>query len=268
MRAWEFKKGPSSRIGAFVLIMFSIEVGLPILRATQSESQKIDVPAVRSERFEVASVRPVPEKEQGLTSISPLGEPRFTAHNATLAFLIGYAFDVDSGRQLLGEPKWLESEEYDISAKAENDKKLTYEELKPRLQQLLEERFHLAYHRETRVHKGYALAVAKGGPKLHPDTSGSQSAYILPDRIAARKVPLALLASLLARPMGAPVVDKTGIPGRFDFDLQFDPNNTTASRFPSLATALQEDLGLKLEREDVPEQVIVIDHVDRVPTEN
>jgi len=222
----------------------------------------------KAPKFEVASVRLVPEKDRGLTAISSSGEPRFTAHNATLTLLIGYAFGIDSGRQIVGAPAWMDSEEFDIAARVENDRKLSYDELKPLLQTLLQERFRLACHNEVRTHKGYALVVAKGGAKLRPDSTGAQHSFIFRDRIDAADISLETFAALLSRPMGAPVVDETGIPGQFDFNLNYDPNDTTDSDLPSLSAALEQELGLKLVRKDISEKVLAIDHIDRIPTDN
>ena len=219
-------------------------------------------------RFEVASVKRVPERDRGLTSISSPGEPEFRAHNVTLEALTGYAFGVDSGRQIVNEPSWMSSEQYDIAAKVENDQKLSYEQLKPLVQQLLQERFHFTYHRETRQRKGFALVVAKNGPRLHASSGGGYNAYILPTGISAKDVSLETLAALLTRPVGEPVIDRTGIKGKFDIDLKYDSNETSDSALPALPTALEEDLGLKLVHQEVAEEVIVVDHVDRVPTEN
>lgn len=219
-------------------------------------------------RFDVASVRLVSEKDRGVTSISSPGEAEFKAHNVTLTVLVGFAFGVDSGRQIVNEPAWMESEQCDVAAKVEDRQKLSNDELKLLLQNLLQDRFGLAYHRETRMHKGYALVAGKRGPKLHPSNGCADHAYILPDGISARAISLETLAALLSRPMGGSIEDKTGIAGKFDIELKYDPNEASDSSLLSLATALDETLGLKLVRQDVSEEVIVIDPVDRIPTDN
>lgn len=216
--------------------------------------------------FEVASVRPTPPGSLGNTSISPVGA-RFTASNVTLEVLLEFAFGVNEN-QLSGQPGWAVTEHYDVSAKAEGDKPLTREQLQPLLRQLLETRFKLATHRSIKDVSGYALVVAKGGPKLQKPTQGSDKRYILPDGVHCDNVSIAFLAAMLARPTGRPVVDQTGIEGNYDIELKYAPEGTTDSSLPSLYTAVQEQLGLKLEPRKVPLELLVIDHAEKVPTEN
>jgi uncharacterized protein (TIGR03435 family) len=215
--------------------------------------------------FEVASIRIVPESKRGYTSISPPGAAMFTARNVTLAVLIGMAFGVDAS-QISG--KQLGSEEYDVTAKPQGDAGLTYEQLKPPLQQLLQERFHLTSHHETKTSQGYALVIAKGGPKLHASTGGSAQPYIFPGGLRGEDIPMPVLAALLARPLRCPVVDNTKLKGNYDIKLDYAPDEVTDSPLPSIFTAVQEDLGLKLERQKVPVEMLVIDHVEKTPTEN
>ena len=111
--------------------------------------------------FEVASVKLTPPGSIGLTSISPYGSGRFTATNVTLELLISIAFGV-SDRQILGGPNWLGAEHYDVTAKPESEMSLTYEQLKPRLQQLLAQRFKLAIHRETKDFSGLCAGGGEG----------------------------------------------------------------------------------------------------------
>jgi len=223
--------------------------------------------AAQAQSFEVASVKLVPRDAAGLTSISPPGSVRFTATNASLDVLISLAFGVDSDR-ISGMPGWLDSEHYNVNAKPEGDKGLSYEQLRPLLQQLLAQRFHLAVHRETRDVQGYALVVAKNGPKLQAGKGSSPHAYILPNGLQAQNMSIATLAGMLARPAGRPVADQTGIQGNYDITLKYAPEGTAESSLPSVFTAVQEQLGLKLVPQKVPVEIVVIDHVERVPTEN
>lgn len=204
----------------------------------------------------------------GVYSGSTFPTHYFFAHNANLNMLISIAYDVD-GRYIQGGSDWLESQSYDIDAKVDGDKELSYEEIKPLLQHLLEQRFHLATHRVTRPTSGYALLVAKSGPRLVPSKEGgTPRGQILPDRLQLWNATLKGFAGILSRPAGYPVIDKTGILGSYDFDLSYAPNNDPNSDLPSLFTALQEQLGLKLQSQKVRVEFLVIDHVDRNPTEN
>ena len=217
--------------------------------------------------FEVATVRPSPPNH-GYTSISPFGTSRFTATNASLAYLIQLAYEIDARNLLTGKPDWLDSTYFDISAKAADDTHLTYELVKPLLQQLLQQRFHLVTHTEQKTLPGYALVVAKDGPKLHPSTIETPYAYIFAGKFRLQNATMGSFAGVLTNPIGRPIVDKTGIPGNYDFKLDYAPENDTTSNLPSLFTALEEQLGLKLESQKVPVVQVVIDHIDKTPTEN
>jgi uncharacterized protein (TIGR03435 family) len=228
--------------------------------------------------FEVASIHMVDphtvddlRKGIGLASLSTFPSARFTVRNWTLKILISLAYGVDD-KYIQGDPGWLDAQEYDIDAKVEGEKELTYEQMKPLLQQFLEQRFHLATHREEKTLLGYALVVAKGakgGAKLIPSKEGViPSAQIFPSGLQARHSTTKDLAQILARPLGYPVVDKTGIEGAYDIKLDFAPANDPNSARPSIFTAVQEQLGLKLESQKVPVELLVIDHVEMIPTEN
>lgn len=235
-----------------------LAIGVP----AQSQTKATALPS-----FEVASVRVTPADSPGLMSISPFGSVRFSATHATLELLIEMAFGVEASR-ILGEPAWLGTVTYDVNAKAEGEQGLTYEQWKPLLQQLLMQRFRLAIHHEMKDSQGYALVVAKGGPKLQASTGTAPQGYILPNGIRATNMLVSSFAVMLASPTGRQVIDKTGIKGNYDIQLDYAPDGTTDSHLPSIFTALQEQLGLRLEAHKVPVEMLVIDHVERVPTEN
>jgi len=216
--------------------------------------------------FAVASVRSVPAG-RGYTSISPSGAANFTATNVSMAVLIEMAFGVNAD-QLSGKPSWLESELYDVVAKPEDERGLSYEQLKPPLQRLLSQRFQLAVHRERKEVSGYALVVAKGGPRLYAGKATPTSGYILRDGLRSPNASMLTLAGMLAIPAGRPVVDKTGIVGNYDVTIKFAPDGDIDSSLPSLFTAVREQLGLKLEPQKVSIEMLVIDHVEKMPSEN
>lgn len=220
--------------------------------------------------FEVASITPVPENRQGATSISPYGSDLFLARNITVLLLVSLAYNMDT-RNIVGMPKGFEDRQFDISARAEGHPKLSYEQLQPLLQNLLRDRFHLAVHRSTREAEGYALVVAKGGPKMKAVDAGKTAGdtpYILPDAIRARDATMGLLAAVLSRPVGAVVVDQTGLSGNFDIDLKYRASDSEDSSLPSVFTAIEEQLGLKLVRQRVPTTILVVDHAGSEPTPN
>jgi uncharacterized protein (TIGR03435 family) len=233
--------------------------------APQAPEAAIQLPA-----FEVATIRQTPPSARGDAVWSPPGNGKFMATNVSLAFLIKMAFEVDDN-QILEKPSWLESELYDVVAKAESDVPLTRAQLRPRLQHLLQQRFHLVTHRETRMVHGYALVVAKGGAKLKP-TKGDHwpgfRVHVGAGELNGLNWSMPTLAAMLRAPAGLPVIDKTGIAGSYDIKLDFAPDLEADSSLPSLFTALQETLGLKLESQKVPVEMLMIDHVERVPSEN
>jgi uncharacterized protein (TIGR03435 family) len=221
--------------------------------------------------FEVASVRvgdphpaPLPP---GASPISPFPTNRFFAHNVNLRLIIAVAFGTDE-RYVEG-PEWLESSNYSIDAKVAGEQQLSYDQIKPLLQNLLAQRFGLKVHRESKLSAGFELVIAKGGPKLQPaKPDGKPWGQILPNRIDDWNTSIGGLASMLSRPAGQPVVDKTGLTGTYDFKLSYASANDPNSSLPDFFTALQEQLGLKLVPQKVLVDILVIDHVDKTPTDN
>jgi uncharacterized protein (TIGR03435 family) len=220
--------------------------------------------------FEVATIRQTAPGCEDEAFWSPPGVGKFNAKCVSLVFLIQTAYGVDNN-QISGKPNWLESEHYDVAAKPEVGIALTREQLKPMLQDLLQQRFHLQIHRETKMVRGYALVVAKSELKLKP-TKGDQwpgfRVNVGPGKLEGINWSMPYLAAMLTHPAGLPVVDKTGIAGSYDIKLDFAPDLGTDSSLPSLFSALQDTLGLKLQAQQIPVNMLVIDHVERVPTEN
>jgi uncharacterized protein (TIGR03435 family) len=185
-------------------------------------------------------------------------------------------------------PSWLETECFDISAKIPAGASLN--QLPAMLQALLTERFGLAAHKFDRMRSGYALVVDKGGPKCKQDDPNADfmgrnrgmTLYGAFGHGALKGVmSMAILASNLSKVGYGPVEDHTGLPGKYDIDLRWTPNaeferNGSGVTLPAsdawpeadLFTAIRESLGLKLERRDVQVQFVVIDHIERIPTEN
>ena len=257
----------ATRLASMVLVVAS--AGLqPVISAQNSHSNAADKPM----RFEVASMRPVPEGAMRMYSMSPPGETYFTVRTGILTYLIMWAFDLDSPDQISGKPDWLDRQRYDITAKPEGTVGLNYEQIKPLLQQLLRDRLHLQFHLEPRKFKGYALLVAKGGPKLtvskgdsapHAEWGGGPDAEIY-----IRNSPASSIALMMQPALGEHVVDETGLKGNFDCTLHYAPPEETNSRWPSLFTATEEQLGLRLEKKVLTLNVMLIDHIDRVATED
>ncbi len=223
-------------------------------------------------KFEVASVRVAPP---GFGNVSPYGQNRWSTGCVPLGALLGIAFDdltsalVGGERRIIGLPSWSKNDCYAVAAKAEDGVILTREELQPRLKQLLGERFHLVAHIETRADSGYALVVTKGGAKLHETTNplmrtalGSRTAM---DRIRAPSVSMDIFAGAVGAVIHQPVVNETGLTGNYDLTLTFAPEGVTDSARPSIFTALEEQLGLKLEGgRKLPVNTLVVDHIEHL----
>ncbi len=219
--------------------------------------------------FDVASIRPnVTGGEARRATATPGGG--FTASNVNLRLLISRAYGVGEN-QIEGGPAWVATDTWDISARADTPKELTREQLRPCLQALLTERFHLTVHRQIKQGTVLSLLVAKGGPRLKEHAGEGTSAISLSSAagtavINGSKATMATFAEYLTGPAGRPVINGTGLPGEYDFNVAWSAGGTD-SQLVSLFTALEEQLGLKLESKRAPVDVIVIDRLER-PTPN
>jgi uncharacterized protein (TIGR03435 family) len=206
---------------------------------------------------------------------------QFSTHKTTLNFLIKFAYRLNA-RQIIGGPAWLDTEEYDIVAKPEGETSLTMSQLRPLVQKLLEDRFKLTSHREQKELPVYALVIGKNGARLKKSeadpaslpgvqVSGASALTIS----STNNTMLGLAAVLQMSFVDRPIVDHTGFAGKYDFDLNFthDLASSTGSLAndpnapPDLFTAIQEQLGLKLEAVQAPAEVLVVDHIEK-PSEN
>jgi uncharacterized protein (TIGR03435 family) len=222
--------------------------------------------------FEVASLKP-DKSGTGVDRIKRSGGS-WIIENVSLKRLIGMAYGVTDGidYQFKG-PDWWDTENFDISAKippgASDSQVLLM------LQRLLDERFKLKLHHESREFSVYALVVDKRGSKVRP--SATPGPYKFSSRNGhgvGASVTMAMLANRLTKEVGRPVVDFTGLTGQFDLTLDWQPegsqpeNPDTTSDRPSIFSALPEQLGLKLEPRRVSLDVLVVDAGVKVPVEN
>jgi uncharacterized protein (TIGR03435 family) len=171
--------------------------------------------------------------------------------------------------RVAGGPEWASSALFDIAGKAQDVASATDSQLRSMLLQLVTDRFKLQTHIAQREVKGYALVLAKNGHKMQPGRGSSNFRYSPLRGMSASNAPMDLLARELGRlVVKIPVIDETGLNGGYAFSLpatsELDPLNTSG---PSIFTALQEELGLRLEAAKVPVDVIVIDHAEK-PSEN
>ncbi len=154
-------------------------------------------------------------------SMSTYPTARFFMHFTGLDFAISQAYGIDM-QYIQHDAGWMDSQSYDIDAEVEGGKPLTHEQMEPLLQNLLQQRFHLKVHRETKTVSGFLLVIAKDGQKLQPTKAGTQTqGMLLPDRLDASAISTETLAGILNRPAGKPVVDKTGLTGSYDIKLSY-----------------------------------------------
>jgi uncharacterized protein (TIGR03435 family) len=261
-------------------------------------------PAARPafDEFEVATIKPTDPDFRG-RFIRMESTHQFVAKNHALNTLIAAAYNLNP-RAISGGPAWVESDHYDILAKAPGEVRPSLDEQMAMLRKLLADRFKLTFHREQKEMSIYALTVAKNGSNVTGSkvtgskVTGSKlkESAVSPDespvgppplifvvtppavRLAGRYATMAELASVFQRStLDRPVVDKTGLAGRYDFDLEFTPDESQFSGMlgrppsdaplPGLFAAIQQQLGLKLEATKGPVDVLVVDRAER-PSEN
>jgi uncharacterized protein (TIGR03435 family) len=249
--------------------------------------------------FDVAAVRPARSSggEQSVSGGPGTANPgRIMYTDCSLQTLLLIAYGVPpnqvSRNQLdrLSGPAWLRTEVFDIVANVPTG--ATQDQVPLMLRNLLIERFKLVLHHQSKEAEGYALTVAKNGPaaklkepaaapksdldkdgfpKLAP---GVRSAYSLKAdrsgaRVVARQLTMAEVAKLFRTPAGGvDVVDKTGLTGSYDFTLYFSPGGTIDDPSGTFKATVERELGLKLEKAKIPVDVLVVDHIEKVPTEN
>jgi uncharacterized protein (TIGR03435 family) len=237
--------------------------------------------------FEVATIKPTTlDWPAGGRYMRMQTAHQFVARNYTLRVLLAAAYSLTPGA-ISGGPEWVDSDRYDILAATPGRVRPTTEEQMSMLRKLLSERFSLTFHREEKEFSIYALTVAKNGSRLAAGTPTPSPEGFPPlvfalslegARLAARDATMGELAGVMQRSaLDRPVVDRTGLFGRYDFDLEWTPDDTQFGGNvpppnpdhlkPDLFAAMQKQLGLKLEATKGPIRAMVIDQVER-PSEN
>ena len=225
--------------------------------------------------FEVASIRPNRANDRIVTiDVGPGG--RFAARGYTLQLLIQRAYGV-MGWNISGGPGWLDTDRYDVSAKAIVAGNLTEEQLRPMLQRLLAERFKLRLQKSSKEMTGYALVVGKNGPKVKASADGEEHAdtfRMTRATLSGQGITMGDLARYVAGKLGLVAVDKTGMKGLYDFNVKLtvepeqptgglpgvDPRDEWRS---AVFAALDDQLGLKLAPQKIAVQMLVIDSVEK-----
>jgi bla regulator protein blaR1 len=229
--------------------------------------------------FEVASIRL--HKTQVQSVGFQLSGPRFMGEALCADSLVTYAYNVKD-YQVSGTPNWADShnltcDRYDLSAKAEGDEPLKTDQARAMLQSLLAERFHLQLHREMKDMPVYALVVGKNGHKLKANTSDEQGGLRMRGgsngiELTSAGAELSVLVNQISNHNGVDriVLDRTWLTGKYDYTLTWSSPLAAAggdSNSVSIFTALQEQLGLRLEPQRAPIEVLAVDHLER-PSEN
>jgi uncharacterized protein (TIGR03435 family) len=264
-------------------------IPLTFVRATKETAWEI--PALRpppkpmkedaDPSFDVATIKPNNSGASSMQGLTMNGR-NFATRNSSLADLIGFAYEVQM-KQIVGGPDWLDKDRYDIAAVPDQEGAPNVQQLRLMVQKLLASRFNLKFHHDQRDLSAYVLTVGKNGQKLTP----TQLKGSLPG-MGMRPGPTGLMlvmanakltdftGFLQMLVLDRPVVDRTGITGRFDYNVTFTPDDSefnghppklpqteTSDSAPNLFAAIQEQLGLKLDAQKTSVDVIAIDHVEK-----
>lgn len=264
-----------------------LPMGFMTIPGSAQAAVSLSAPSPPVLSFDVATIKPNTSSDMG-SSVGFGRSDRFTATNNTVKRLLQWAGFHIPGERIFGGPKWLDSARFDIEAKLDADSYARLKAMKDRekdqaeealVQNLLAERFQFRYHWEQRELPVYALVVAKGGAKLQPAAHPDQgtSTYTGRGHVKATGITLPAFADLLVEDVSPEVgfvfVDRTGLSGVYDIDLKWTPDNgspqyaQTPADGPSLFTAVEEQLGLKLDSAKALVKVLVIDHLE-MPSEN
>ncbi|HLF98591.1 MAG TPA: TIGR03435 family protein [Methylococcaceae bacterium] len=231
--------------------------------------------------FEVATIKPANPERPGL-SILVNGTGMLNTTNTSLKDLMIFAYGVHPG-QIQNLPSWAEDEKYDITGKPDHEGVGNDVQIRSMMRKLLAERFSLTFHRENKELSAFTLNVGKDGPKLTVNESGGNLPGFGgrgPGSIGVRNSTMAQFAGFLqARIVDRPVVDKTGLAGKYDFTLTWRPDQlgptppnappppADIESRPDIFGAMQEQLGLRFQAERTPVEVLVIDKVAK-PSDN
>jgi uncharacterized protein (TIGR03435 family) len=253
--------------------------------------------AAAAQTFDVASVKPAEPYKSGPIHIAVTGgagtdtPTRLTFSNATLSLILRKTFDLSDNQEVIG-PDWMNIDMFDIEARLPPG--ATKDQQQAMLQKLLAERFHMVWHHEQRTLPAYILLAPKGKHRLpspnNPSASPSHKDHAAPGTrtLTCDNCTVKEFVRWLGKPEGHPVFDETGLTGNYDFSLTWEPNYgvckgctvggagigapppppPTDQAPPILSVAIDQQLGLRLERRPRSVDVLVLDHVDRTPSAN
>jgi uncharacterized protein (TIGR03435 family) len=228
---------------------------------------------VAQSQFEVASIKPSQtgslDREGNRRESVDTSADGLTMRNVSLTSCVRWAYGVQASQ--VSGPAWLDTERFDVVAKGAGP--ASEDQLRLMLQALLADRFKLTLHRDSKVMSSYELTVAKSGPKLQKSAGEGKSGHSGNGLKATfEKTSMPELAEHLSAIVRAPVADRTGLNERFEFAMDFSGffvPGATLDDLPAFVNgAIQAQLGLKLELRKAPVEILVIDHAERVPSEN
>jgi uncharacterized protein (TIGR03435 family) len=263
---------------------------LTLVRATPETEWTIPPPTPKlppmdanaSPGIEVATIKPTKPDEQHFMLVFRGG--RFQTTNVSLSKLLAFSYGVQE-KQLIGLPPWAETDKYDIDAKPDTNGAPNKKQLQGMVQKLIADRFKLTFHHDTKELSVYALSAAKTGAKLtKSENQGGLPGFGLRGlgAVTVRNATMSDFAAMMQETvLDRPVVNQTELAGRYDFSLNWTPDDSqfggmaakmppptdNANPPPALYTAIQEQIGLKLDATKAPTDVMVIDHVEK-PSEN
>jgi uncharacterized protein (TIGR03435 family) len=261
---------------------------LPLTRAAPETEWSIPKPpppippmaANADPSFEVATIKPSKPDDQRKAFI--VQGNRFQIINQPLTQMISFAFDVQE-KQVIGLPDWADTDRFDMDGKPDGEGAPNGKQWKTMIQKLLADRFQLKFHKDKKELSVYVLSVSKTGQKMTKDDSAPNGlpALFFQGGLGKLNVRNALMTDFTGLMQSAvldrPVLDQTGLAGRWDFTLNWTPDESqfkgmgvtvpppteSADAPPNLYTAIQEQIGLKLEATKAPADVMVIDHVEK-----
>jgi uncharacterized protein (TIGR03435 family) len=219
--------------------------------------------------FEVATVKPSPPPEGDLININPgsYRNGRLLFANASLSDCLKFAWGLVSDEQLAG-PDWIKSKSVRYDIVAVPPPNTPAEEIPAMLQALLAERLKLVVHREQKAARWLALVVAKNGLRMErPKPDAPYASQLWLGKIIGSNMTMLSLARFISRSEHNTVLDQTGLTGAWNVRLEWSPQDANATG-PSIFTALEEQLGLRLESRRGPIDVLVVDHADQTPIAN
>ena len=236
-------------------------------------------PRPHFDAFDVATIKPVESYAKAGRFFKMEGQNRWIATNFTLKNLLALAYDLNP-RTISGGPGWIDSQQFNIEAITPGDVRPVRLEQMQMLRALLVERFKLTFHRQQKEFSIYELSIAKGGPKLKaatkPDDPPQLIGIVYPGKIEVPATSVTMddfVAMLQRATLDRPTVNKTGLTGKYDFTLTWAQDETQYggevpkapedAQSPPLFTAIQEQLGLKLEATHGMVSALVIDNAER-----